>query len=193
MSISKAGAALLCAVFLSASLPSIASAARRAVNVPSGELVSVQLLSDLGSRTSNEGDTFAVETVEDLYVHGRLVLPKGSPGYGHVMSIKRSGMFHSGGELRFTIERLVAPDGTDIRVDMIGATGDAARETEHNGNGVGRYLLFGVGGLFAARGNDMLVKKGALLHVVTENTRDVPVLREGTRPADLDTALVSQQ
>jgi hypothetical protein len=192
MMISKIGAALACAMFL-ATAPSLAAREARTIDVPSGQLVSVQLLSDLGSRTSNEGDSFAVVTVEDIYVRGHLVLPKGSPGYGQVLSIKRSGMFHSGGELRFAIERLVAPDGTDIRVDMIGAAGDAARETEHNGNSVGRYLLFGVGGLFAARGNDQLVKKGALLHVVTENTRDVRVVREGTRPADLDTALVSQQ
>lgn len=194
MNFSKAGAALLCAIMLIAAAPrSHVSHGPQTINVPGGELVSVQILSDIGSRTSNEGDTFAVVTVEDLYVHGHLVLPKGSPGYGEVVGIKRSGMFHSGGQLRFTIERLVAPDGTDIRVDMIGATGDAARQTEHNGNGVGTYLLFGVGGLFAARGNDMLVKKGALLHVVTENTRDVPVLAEGARPAELDAALVSQQ
>jgi hypothetical protein len=165
----------------------------RRIDVPSGQLVSVQLLSDIGSRISNEGDTFAVVTVEDLYVRGHLVLPKGSPGYGEVTGIKRSGMFHSGGQFRFELKRLVAPDGTDIHVDMIGATSDAARQTEHNGNSIGRYLLFGVGGLFGARGNDEIVKKGALFHVVTENTRDVTVVSEGTRPAELDSALISQQ
>jgi hypothetical protein len=194
---SKAGA--LCAMFISILLcSSFANAAphmqtHRVIDVPSGELVSVQLLSDIGSRISNEGDTFAVVTIEDLYVRGHLVLPKGSPGYGEITGIKRSGMFHSGGEFRFQIRRLVAPDGTDIHVDMIGATGDAARQTEHNGNGFGRWALFGVYGLFAARGNDMLVKKGALLHVVTENTRDVSIVSFGTRPAELDGALVSQQ
>lgn len=203
MTISKISAALTCAAFLSISLcsASIASATAqrspahgpRTINVPSGELVSVQLLSDIGSRNSNEGDTFAVRTIEDLYVRGHLVLPKGSPGYGEIMSVKRSGMFHSGGEFRFEVKRLVAPDGTDIRVDMIGATGDAARQTEHNGNGFGRWFLFGVGGLFSARGNDELVKAGALFHVVTENTRDVPIVSYGTRPADIDAALVSQQ
>jgi hypothetical protein len=196
----KIGAAL-CATFLSMSLlcTSMAnakprsSAGPRTIDIPSGQLVSVQLLSDIGSRISNEGDTFAVVTIEDLYVRGKLVLPKGSPGYGEITGVKRSGMFHSGGQFRFEVKRLVAPDGTDIHVDMIGATGDAARETEHNGNAVGRYLLFGVGGLFGARGNDELVKRGALFHVVTENTRDVPVIPFGTRPAELDSALVSQQ
>lgn len=194
MMISKAGAALLCAVILSTSMISTALAGTaHKIDVPSGELVSVQLLSDIGSRSSNEGDTFAVVTVEDLYVRGRLVLPKGSPGYGEITGVKRSGTFHSGGEFRFAVRRLVAPDGTDIHVDMIGATGDAARQTEHNGNGFGRWALFGVGGLFAARGNDELVKRGALFHVVTENTRDVTILRIGTHPAELDPALVSQQ
>lgn len=207
MNISKIGAALACATFATSLMlsTSMASAktksysnarmqqAARTIDIPSGQLVSVQLLSDIGSRNSNEGDTFAVVTVEDLYVRGHLVLPKGSPGYGEIVSIKRSGMFHSGGEFRFQIKRLVAPDGTDIHVDMIGATGDAARQTEHNGNGFGRYLLFGVSGLFGARGNDELLKKGTLFHVVTENTRDLPILAFGTRPAELDIALVSQQ
>lgn len=189
------GIALLTALLFSTAPASAAmrSHGPRTVDVPSGQLLGIQLLADIGSRISTEGETFAVITVEDLYVRGHLVLPKGSPGYGQITGIKRSGMFHSGGEFRFEIRRLVAPDGTDIHVDMLGANGAGARQTERNGDGFGRYLIFGVGGLLAGRGNDVLVKKGALLNVVTENTRDVAVVQLGTRPAQLDAALISQE
>jgi hypothetical protein len=191
MLIARIAAACMSAFLLASSVA--AAKGHQTVVVPSGKLISVQLQSDLGSRISNEGDTFAVTTVEDLYVHGRLVLPEGSPGYGVITHVKRSGMFHSGGEFTFELKRLVTPDGMDIHVDMIGSTGDAARETEHNGNSVGRYILFGLGGLFSARGNDMLIKRGALFHVVTEATPGISVVPEGDPPARLNTALISQQ
>ncbi|HEV3154210.1 MAG TPA: hypothetical protein VGZ02_10435 [Candidatus Baltobacteraceae bacterium] len=188
MFIARLAAAALSALLLATGF---ASAAQH-VNVPSGDLISVMLLNDVGSRNSVEGDPIAVKTIEDYYVRGRLVLPKGSPGYGVVSHVSRSGMFHRGGEFAFEIRRLVAPDGTDIHVDMLSSTGDAARSYEHNGNGFGAYALFGLGGIFAHRGNDILVSRGALLHVVTESTPDVQVLRYGTHPADLDDVLVSQ-
>jgi hypothetical protein len=167
--------------------------AAQTVTVPSGQLVSVMLLSDIGSRNSVEGDPVAVKTIEDVYVRGRLVLPKGSPGYGVITHINRSGMFHRGGEFAFEIKRLVAPDGNDIHVDMLAATGDAARTTERNGSSVGSYLMFGLGGLFGHRGDDMLIKAGALFHVVTEATPGISVVRYGTRPAEIDEVLVSQR
>ena len=177
---------------LSAFLLSTALATAGTINVPSGELISVMLMKDIGSRNSVEGDPVPVKTIEDFYVRGHLVLPKGSPGYGIITHVGRSGMFHRGGEFAFEIRRLVAPDGTDIHVDMMAATGDAARTTEHNGNGFGAYALFGLGGIFAKRGDDILVSQGALLHVITESERGVQIVKYGTAPAPFDDVLVSQ-
>jgi hypothetical protein len=44
------------------------------------------------------------------------LLPKGSPGYGTVTLVKRAAMFHAAGELTFSVDRLVAPDGTAVPV-----------------------------------------------------------------------------
>ncbi len=159
------------------------------ITVPSGDLVSVAIQSDIGSRTSNEGDTFGVVTIEDYYVRGNLVLPKGSPGYGVVTHVKRAGHFHSGGELTFTVKRLIAPDGSEIACETNGATSDADKETEHNGNAFGQYLLWGVG-MFAKRGNDILIKRGANFHVATLQTKQTPVIAYGTRPRPLDPVLL---
>jgi len=161
--------------------------------IPDDDLISVQLQQEIGSRTSVEGDTFAVLTVEDYYARGKLVLPKGSPGYGVVTHVKRAGNFHSGGELTFKIKHLVAPDGTDIPVETNGATADADKQSEKNGNEVGAYLVFGLGGLFGRRGNDIQIKKGTLFHVATVQQKDVPVVKYGTEPAKLNDVLVTPQ
>jgi hypothetical protein len=163
------------------------------VMVPGDDLISVQLQEEIGSRTSVEGDTFAVLTVEDYYVRGKLVLPKGSPGYGVVTHVKRAGLFHSGGEFAFEVRHLVAPDGTEIMVDTNGATADADSESEKNGNELGTYLTFGVYGLLGRRGNDIQIRRGTLFHVSTEQQRDVPVVSWGTEPAKLDDFLVTPQ
>jgi hypothetical protein len=162
------------------------------IAIPSGDLVSVAIQQDVGSRISSEGDTFAVLTLTDYYVHGSLVLPKGSPGYGVITHIKRAGSFHAGGEMTFTVKRLVAPDGTEINVETNGATADADKSTEKNGSEVGQYLMWGVG-MFAKRGNDMLVKKGATFHVSTLQAKDVPVIAFGAAPAQINPALVKKQ
>jgi hypothetical protein len=162
------------------------------LSIPSGDLISVAIQQDIGSRISSEGDTFAVMTIEDYYVRGSLVLPKGSPGYGVLTHVKRAGSFHAGGEMTFTVKRLIAPDGTEITFETNGATSDADKNTEKNGNEFGQYLLWGVG-MFAKRGNDILVKKGATFHVSTLQNRDVPVVAYGVAPATLNVALVKHQ
>ncbi|HEY8309429.1 MAG TPA: hypothetical protein VIG47_02685 [Gemmatimonadaceae bacterium] len=157
------------------------------VTIPSGDLISVVMLRDIGSRISQEGDAFPVVTAEDYYYKGLLILPKGSPGYGVITHLKGAGSFHAGGELNFTVKRLVTPSRTDIAVETDGATADADKTTEQNGNVFGQYLLWGVG-LFAKRGNDILIKKGTLFHVSTLGNAAVPVAGPKAAPAALDPA-----
>ncbi len=175
-------------------LPKVSATATPApvVHLTTGDMISVRLIGgDMGSRISNEGDTFAVVTTEDYYFKGQFLLPKGTPGYGEITHIKRAGMWHAGGELRFTVKRLVAPDGTTISVETNGATADADKASEKNGNEFGQYLLFGGLGIFTHRGNDILIKDGAMFHVAISQSTDVPVATYGIRPARLDWNLVT--
>lgn len=160
------------------------------IDLASGDLISVMIQSDIGSRISQEGDTFAVVTASDYYYKGKLLLPKGSPGYGTITHLKRAGSFHAGGELNFTVKRLVTPSGGDILVETNGATADADKQTEQNGNAFGQYLLWGVG-MFAKRGNDILIKKGTVFHVATQQNKGVPIASEGAQPARIDETLTS--
>lgn len=162
------------------------------IRINAGDLISVQLVGgDIGSRISNEGDTFAVVTTEDYYYKGSLILPKGSPGYGVVSHIKRAGMWHAGGELNFTVKRLVGPDGSTLDVETNGATADADKSSEKNGNEFGQYLLFGGLGIFTHRGNDILIKDGTMFHVAVADSSEMPIVIYGTRPATLNWTLVT--
>lgn len=167
------------------------AAAPAMISIPSGELISVAIQSDIGSRISQEGDTFAVVTVEDYYYKGHLVLPKGSAGYGVITHLKRAGSFHAGGELNFTVKRLVTPSHTDLLVETNGATADADKTTEHNGNAFGQYLLWGVG-MFAKRGNDILIKSGTTFHVATLQNENAPIAADGSQPSAIDATLVTK-
>ncbi|HKU68408.1 MAG TPA: hypothetical protein VJP85_11585 [Candidatus Baltobacteraceae bacterium] len=175
----------------SAAAAAASPAAAATIEIPSGEQISVAILQDIGSRISQEGDNFAVQTTEDFYYQGKLILPKGSPGYGKITHLKRAGHWHAGGELNFTVSRLIDPQGRDIAVSTTGPTADANKDTEHNGNEVGQYLLFGGIGLFSHRGNDMLIKKGAQFHVYTVDTPNVPVVSPGATPVPVDDNLVT--
>jgi hypothetical protein len=132
-----------------------------------------------------------LRTTEDYYYHGNLILPKDSPGYGVITHLKRAGMWHSGGELSFTVKRIVSPDGSTLDVETNGATADADKNSEKNGNEVGQYLLFGLAGVFTHRGNDILIKDGAMFHVAVSGTSEMPVIMYGTKPAAMDWNLVT--
>lgn len=162
------------------------------IEVPSGQEISVAIQQDIGSRISQEGDNFAVLTTEDFYYQGKLILPKGSPGYGKITHIKRAGMWHAGGELNFTITRLVNPQGHDLQVSTTGPTADANKDSEHNGNEFGQYLMFGGLGIFTHRGNDILIKSGAQFHVYTVDTPNVPVVDVSATPAPIDPNLITK-
>lgn len=168
------------------------SSAAAVVEIPSGQEISVAVLQDIGSRISQEGDNFGVQTTEDYYYQGKLILPKGSPGYGKITHLKRAGSWHAGGELNFTVVRLIDPAGHDLQVSTTGPTADANKDTEHNGNEFGQYLLFGGLGIFTHRGNDILIKKGTQFHVYTVDTPNVPVVSANATPAPLDDNLITK-
>jgi len=177
-----------------AATPTVASSAHptqaATVQLPGSDSIAVMVLSDVGSRIDKQGDTFAVVTVDDYVVNGQLVLPKGSPGYGLITNIERSGTGKRNGQLAFTVNKLIAPSGAEISTQINGSTSDALIHYERNGSDTAQVLLWGV---FAAakRGDDLLVKAGETFHVSANAGQIVPVVAAGTPPATLNPALVS--
>ena len=171
-----------------AAAPQAAPAAN--VQLPGNDSIAVLILSDVGSRLSKQGDTFGVVTTDDYVVNGKLVLPKGSPGYGLITNVQRAGMAKTNGQLAFTITKLVAPNGAEIQTQVSGSTSDALIHYERNGSETMQVILFGMWAS-AKRGDDLLVKAGETFHIAANGGQLVPSVAAGTAPATLNTAQLS--
>jgi hypothetical protein len=170
----------------SATAALVAATPAATVDVPAGDKIAVRLVTDVGSRTRNEGDVFAVKTVNDYAVGGALVLPKGSPGYGVITEARHAAGAHVNGELTLVIKSLTEPGGGDLLVSVPGQISDATVIKEHNGSTAGQYLFCGFVCLAAKKGDDVLLKEGSDFHVVTLANSAVATVPDGTAPATLD-------
>jgi hypothetical protein len=164
----------------------LAATPAASVDVPAGDKIEVRLISDVGSRTRNVGDVFAVETVSDYTVGGQLVLPKGSPGYGVVTEARHAAGAHVNGELTIVIKSLTEPGGGDLLVSVPGEISDAIVVKEHNGNAAAQYLFCGLVCLGAKKGDDVLLREGSDFHVVTLANAGATTVPAGSAPAQLD-------
>jgi hypothetical protein len=174
-----------------ATQPATQSATAASVQLAGGDSIAVVILSDIGSRVSKQGDTFAVMTTDDYVVGGKLVLPKGSPGYGTITHLKPAGNWRANGELRFEINRLTAPDGSTFVTITNGDTADAQIHYERNGSDTMQWMLWGSLGAAHKKGDDMLVTAGSVIHLVVAGGRTATACRPGTAPAQLDLSQVS--
>jgi len=178
-----------------ASIPTAAPSAHQStaetIQLPGGDSIAVIFLSDVGSRISKQGDTFAVVTADDYLVNGKLILPKGSPGYGTITHLKGAGAYHSNGELRFEVNRITAPDGSTFATITNGDTADAQIHYERNGNEAMQVFLWGAFGAAHKKGDDMLIPAGSVVHLVVAGGRNASVAAQGTAPAVLDLSQVT--
>jgi hypothetical protein len=170
----------------SATAALVAATPAATVDVPAGDKIEVRLVTDVGSRTRNEGDVFAVQTVNDYVVGGELVLPKGSPGYGVITEARHAAGAHVNGELTLVIKSLTEPGGGNLLVSVPGEISDAVVVKEHNGNAAAQYIFCGMICLGAKKGDDVLLKEGSDFHVVTLANSAAATVPEGTAPATLD-------
>jgi hypothetical protein len=171
--------------------PAHQAAAAEIIQLAGGDSIAVIILSDIGSRVSKQGDTFAVVTADDYLVGGKLILPKGSPGYGTITHLKGAGAYHAPGELRFEVNKLTAPDGSTFATITNGDTADAPIHYERNGSDTMQWLLWGGFGAAHKKGDDMLIPAGSLIHLVVAGGRGAPVVAQGTAPAVLDLSQVT--
>jgi hypothetical protein len=67
--------------------------------VPALTEVAIEILADLGSRTSQQGDTFPLRLAAPVVIDGVELIPAGTPGVGEVIHAKKSGGSGAAGEL----------------------------------------------------------------------------------------------
>jgi hypothetical protein len=61
------------------------------LTVPSFTEVAVEILAELGSKTSIKGETFPIRLVNAIIVDGREIVPAGAEGVGEVIHAKGNG------------------------------------------------------------------------------------------------------
>ena len=114
--------------------------------VGNGTTITVRLQQAVGSKISNNGDTFSATVANPVQVGADTLIPAGSPATGHVIEAAPEGRFKGGAVLRIALDS-VTVDGTryDLRTTSITHTlkGKGKRTATLIGGGAGAGALIG--------------------------------------------------
>jgi len=111
-----------------------------------GTTITVRLQQAVGSKISNNGDTFSATVANPVESDGEVLIPAGSPATGHVIEAVPEGRFKGGAVLRIALDS-VTVDGTryDLRTNSITRVlkGKGKRTATMIGGGAGAGALIG--------------------------------------------------
>jgi hypothetical protein len=128
--------------------------------IHAGSTITVRLQQAVGSKISNNGDSFSATVAKPVEVSGDVLIPEGSPATGHVIEAAPEGRFKGGAVLRIALDS-VTVNGTryNIRTDSITRSikGKGKRTAVMIGGGAGAGAL--IGGL-AGGGKGALIGAG---------------------------------
>jgi len=93
--------------------------------LPAGTTIRASLTRALNSKTNEDGDHFAAEVSEPIFVGGQETIPGGSIVDGRISMIKKPGRAAGVAEMRLTPETITTPDGRQyaIAAGLQGASG----------------------------------------------------------------------
>jgi hypothetical protein len=74
--------------------------------IPAGTLITVNLLTPVGSKISHAGDRFEASLAKPVVVHDEVVIPKGADASGRVIKAHRAGRFHGAATLDLVLDTL---------------------------------------------------------------------------------------
>ena len=152
------GAAVFALIAGLASAPAVSS---QKIVVPGGTTITVVVTNPISSSTAKVGDTFAIESQDDVTVDGWIAISKGAPGEGTIMSVDHAGSHGHPGSLGIEMNWIYAVDGEKIRL-----TSQNVNEEGESKAGVSStvtiisWATLGLAGLFAhnfVKGRDVTV------------------------------------
>lgn len=133
-------------------------AAKQAITIPDGTVITVRLGETLSSKSSSAGQGFAATVAEPVVVGGKTVIESGAAARGSVVDAKGMGHFKGGALLEVKLDS-VTIDGkeTPVQTGMVARSvkGKGKRSAGFIGGGAGAGALIGAlagGGKGAAIG-----------------------------------------
>jgi len=144
------------------------------VAIPGGTHVTVQLVDSISSATAKVGDTFAISASNDVVVNDWIVIQKGAPGQGEVLSVDHAGSHGHPGSLGVQMDWIYATDGEKVRLT-------SERKTEEGESKAGvsntmtivSWAFLGLPGLFAhnfVNGKDIQLDSSHPLEAYVDST-----------------------
>ncbi|BBB91592.1 MAG TPA: hypothetical protein PKA28_13595 [Methylomusa anaerophila] len=144
-------------------------------------LVKVKTLSTLNSKQSRSGDTVALQVVDDVFIGGVLVIPKGSVGTGKVAKVEQAGNFGRDAKLEVSFDSVAAVDGATVPT-LLGEKAKAETKSMATAAGasVAGMIVLGpvgiIGGAFV-HGRDADIPIGSQLYVQTQGDMELYGIR----------------
>jgi len=116
------------------------------VALPAGTVVTVRLVSAVGSKLSANGDHFSATVARPVEVDGKVVLPAGAEALGKVIEAVPQGRFKGAAVLRLVLETVtVNNDSYDVKTSSVSRSlkGKGKRTATFIGGGAGGGALIG--------------------------------------------------
>ena len=144
-----------------APVPQVAPVAQPQLVLPMNTEIAVTPNDNLTTKGAKEGDTFLMSTVFDVMYNGYVVIPRGTPGQGHISWRTGKGAFGKSAKMELTFDWL------DLAGRRIALTGKHRQEGQGNtGAAVGAVVAAGVFGAFVT-GRSAKVPRGMQLSART--------------------------
>jgi len=150
------------------------------VTIPKGTLVRIELLTELNSERSKANDVVRYRVVDNVTIDGKVAIPAGAEGEGHVISVTSAGRLGQDGRVQVDFGTVRAMDSSAVRINL------DERATERNkslelaaGASLAGIVLLGPVGLAAGyfvQGRQHVVPQGSIFYVEVAQDTDVQAL-----------------
>lgn len=140
----------------SGAAPAGAAKSTRSSSVRVGPKTPIRLVVEdtISSKTAKSGDIFRLAVADDVLIDGQVVLAKGAPAVGRIVSVKKKSFATHNGEIGLAVDSARAVDGRDVPLE-------------------GRITVGGEGIGFGRFGKNVEIGKGYLVNAVVASETEV--------------------
>lgn len=126
-----------------------------------GTMFAVRVLDRISSATSNAGDMFRIEVLEDVVVDGAVVIPVGSVGQGKVVDARKAGIGGRSGDISIRFDFVRTYDDVRVAIEWQ----ESAKRQDQDIT-FGEYLFFGSLAFFKT-GENIAIPVNSQFYVLT--------------------------